>query len=76
MLTPLMFPNLTYGVILSSRFCGNVTPLVNWLAFGKLPENPVVTPSTSTQVVRPSAENRFLETVTVEPIPTTPGTGG
>lgn len=75
MLTPLMFPNLTYGVILGSHFCGNVSPLVRWLAFGKLPENPVVTPSSSTQVIRPSAENRFLETVTVDPIPTTPAPG-
>jgi hypothetical protein len=76
MLTPLMFSNVTYGTILSSRFCCNVNPLVNWLAFGKLPENPVVTPTSSTQVIRPSAENRFLETVTVEPIPVTPTPGG
>jgi hypothetical protein len=76
MLTPLMFPNISYGVILGSNFCGNINPIVRWLAFGKLPENPVITPSTSTQVVLPSAENRFLQTVTVEPIPTTPGTGG
>jgi hypothetical protein len=75
MLTPLIFPNLTYGALLGSRFCGNVNPIVRWLAFGKLPENPVVTPNTTTQVIRPSAENRFLETVTVEPIPTTT-TGG
>lgn len=44
--------------------CGS--PLINWLAFGKLAENPVVTPSTSVQVVRPSGVNRYLESVTVE----------
>jgi hypothetical protein len=38
----------------------------------KIPENPVITPTSSTQVVRPSAANRFLQTVTVNPIPTTP----
>jgi hypothetical protein len=72
MLSFTAYPNVTYGFILRSNFCGNVNPLVNWLAFGKLPENPVVTPSSSTQVIRPSAENRFLESVTVNPIPTTP----
>jgi hypothetical protein len=66
---------MTYGVFLSNNLC-NVPALVKWFAFGKLPENPVVTPNTTTQVIRPSANNRFLETVTVEPIPTTPGTGG
>jgi hypothetical protein len=74
MISPLCFPSLTYGVFLSNNYA-NLPPLVRWFAFGKLPENPVITPTTSTQVVRPSAENRFLETVTVEPIPTTPGTG-
>ena len=39
---------------------------MQWLAFGKLAENPVVTPSTSVQVVRPSGANRYLESVTVE----------
>jgi hypothetical protein len=36
------------------------------LTFGKLPENPVVTPTTSVQVIKPSAVNRYLESVTVE----------
>jgi hypothetical protein len=75
MMSPLTFSNLTYGFLISTRFCGNTSPLVRWLAFGKVPENPVVTPNSSTQVIRPSAENRFLETVTVEPIPVTPTPG-
>jgi hypothetical protein len=44
----------------------NLSPLGNWLTFGKLPENPVVTPTTSVQVIKPSAVNRYLESVTVE----------
>jgi hypothetical protein len=43
-----------------------------WIAFGKLPENPVITPNTTTQVVRPSSERRYIQSVTVEPVPTTP----
>jgi hypothetical protein len=73
MFTPLMFPNLTYGLLLNSRFCNNTNSIVNVLAFGKIPENPVVTPTSSVQVITPSAENRFLESVTVNAIPTTPG---
>lgn len=37
----------------------------NYFAFGKLPENPVVTPTTSVQVITPSAINRYLQSVTV-----------
>jgi hypothetical protein len=66
---------MTYGVFLSNNL-SNLPPLTRWFAFGKLPENPVVTPNATTQVIRPSANNKFLETVTVEPIPTTPGTEG
>lgn len=51
--------------------CGN--PVFSYLAFGKIPENPVVTPSTSVQVVRPSAVNRYLQSVTVNATPTTTG---
>lgn len=71
MLSPLNFPCITYGVLLRNNFC-TLSPVVRWLAFGKLPENPVVTPSTTTQVIVPSAENKFLQSVTVNPIPTTP----
>jgi hypothetical protein len=73
MLTPLNFPMITYNTVLSSRFCG-LPPVVRWLTFGQLPENPVVTPNTTTQVVTASAENKYLQSVTVNPIPTTPGT--
>jgi hypothetical protein len=75
MLSPLNYSSITYGGLLQARFC-NLNPVASWLAFGKLPESPVVTPTSSVQVVRPSAENKFLESVTVEAIPTTPGTGG
>jgi hypothetical protein len=70
MLTPINFPAITYGTLLSSRFC-TLTPVVRWLTFGQLPENPVVTPNTTTQVITASAENKYLQSVTVNPIPTT-----
>lgn len=79
MLSPIYFPSITYGLILKGKFCncacGTQNYLINWLAFGKLPENPVITPNTTTQVVRPSSVNRFLQTVTVEAIPTTTAPG-
>lgn len=48
------------------------SPVVSWLLNGKIAENPVVTPSSTVQVVKPTAQNRFLQSVTVEAIPTTP----
>lgn len=72
MISPLCFPNLSYPTFLSNNL-NSIPPLTKWFAFGKLPENPVVTPTSSVQVVRPSAENKFLESVTVEAIPTAPG---
>lgn len=50
-------------------YCKN--PVFSWIAFGKLPQNLVVTPSATTQVVYPTAPNRYLQSVTVKPIPTT-----
>lgn len=49
-----------------SMFIQNSSPLATWLAFGKIAENPIVTPSTEVQVIRPSGANRYLESVTVE----------
>jgi hypothetical protein len=71
MLSPLNFPCITYGALLKNNFC-TLNPVVSWLAFGKLPENPVVTPSSTVQVIIPSAENKFLQSVTVEAITTPP----
>lgn len=70
MLSPIYFNKITYGAILGSNL-HHLSPISRWLAFGKLPENPVITPNTTTQVVIPSAENKFLQSVTVKPIPTT-----
>lgn len=55
----------------ATMFWNCSSPLENWLVFGKIAENPVITPSTSVQVVRPSGANRYLESVKVEAIPTT-----
>lgn len=41
--------------------------LINFLSFGRLGENKVVTAGTTTQVVLPSARNRYLESVTINP---------
>jgi hypothetical protein len=73
MLSPSCYLSLTYGSLIQNNFCCNIPPTFNWFAFGKIPENPVVTPTANTQVIAPSAENRFLQTVTVNPIPTTTG---
>lgn len=51
---------------------GGVGSIIYSFAFNKLPESPVITPSTSKQIVRPSAFNKYLAQVTVLPIPTTP----
>lgn len=74
MLSPLYFGNISYGVILGNRL-HEVSPITRWLAFGKLPENPIITPTNSVQVVTASAENKFLQSVTVNAIPTAPTQG-
>lgn len=55
----------------ASMFIQYNSPLATWLVFGKIAENPVITPSTNVQVVRPSGANRYLESVTVEATSTT-----
>jgi hypothetical protein len=75
MLSPLLFPgfnSLSLVSFLVKPVCDCSCPILSVLAFGKLPENPVVTPGTSVQVVRPSSVNRFLQSVTVKA--TTPPT--
>jgi hypothetical protein len=39
--------------------------LVQWLVNGRLAEKVVVQPTNNVQVVRPSAQNRYLESVTI-----------
>ena len=69
------FGSYAYASYVCSRsnFCNRnySTGLSNWLLYGKLPENPVVTPSTSVQVIFPSSVNRYLNSVTVEATTTT-----
>lgn len=54
-----------------AMFTSSASPLATWLAFGKIAENPVVTPTTSVQVIRPSGANRYLQSVTVNAVTTT-----
>ena len=76
MISVVQFPffNAYSNVLYNIRGC-SFSPVMMWLLNGKIAENPVVTPSTSVQIVTPSANNRYLESVKVEAIPTTPGTG-
>lgn len=43
-------------------------PVYNWMLFGKIGENPVVSPAYYTQVTTPSGKNRVLTEVTTLPI--------
>ena len=78
MLYPTQIPGITSFTLINQIIapglgnCGN--PIFSLLTFGKLPENPVITPSASIQVVAPSAPNRYLQSVTVNAVTTpTPG---
>lgn len=68
----LQFPFITpFTYAASFTKAGCSSPLQQWLVYGRLPENPVVTPSTEVQVVRPSSANKYLASVTVEATTTT-----
>lgn len=66
----LSIPFLT-SEIYALGFCKDVlgNPVYNWLLYGRLPENPVVTPEEYPQYIEPSAKNRYLQSVTVLPVP-------
>lgn len=49
----------------AKSFCVCDSPSINWILNGKLPEVVSVTPTTSTQVIRASAKNRYLDEVIV-----------
>lgn len=67
-ISPIYYPFVDVGVILRANL-PHCNPIQAWLAFGKLPENPIVTPNATRQLIQPSAQNKYLQTVTVEPIP-------
>ena len=76
MLNTLMYPcfntEALVGTFLNGPIvsCGN--PTFAWLLNGRLPETRTVTPNNTTQVVIPTAKNKYLESVTVNPVDTTP----
>lgn len=77
MISPIFYNTVTpftYAAAFCQPVVSVVSPAMAWIAFGKIGENPVVTPNAKTQVIRASGVNRFLQTVTVKPIPTTPPT--
>jgi hypothetical protein len=75
MISPLNFSGFCSSSLVA--FCinssSNICPVFSFLAFNKLPENPVVTPSTSVQAITPSSVNRYLQSVTVNATSTTTG---
>ena len=79
MVSQLKFPYFTpvslVEYVIGGTVCSCGNPVFSWLTFGKLPENPTVTPSASTQFITPSSINRYLQSVTVNPIPVTPTPG-
>lgn len=55
----------TYAVGFCAQSCGSV---IYKILHCKLAENPVITPSTSNQVVAPSSKGRYLQSVTVKAV--------
>ena len=70
MLYPTQIPTINslslINQIIGNGLCSCGNPIFQILTFGKIPENPVVTPTTSIQVITPSAPNRYLQSVTVK----------
>lgn len=66
MISILQYPFIDSYLYTTSFFKGCTSPLQQWLLFGKIAENPIVTPTTSVQVITPSGINRYLQSVTVE----------
>lgn len=55
----------------AAEFCSAGVPVISYLLNMKLPENPVVSAATTTtQVITPSAKNRYIQSVTVEKVST------
>lgn len=75
MFNTLSYPCFNIGALVGNVIgetvtsCGN--PIFNWFLCGKLPESPVVTPSDVTQVIVPSANNKYISSIVVSPITTT-----
>lgn len=70
-LSPIYYPTFKSAAFVAFNVRPFCNPLYNWLAFGKLPENPIITPTDSRQFVQASAPNRYLESVTIEAATTT-----
>lgn len=49
----------------ATKYVKNSSMLVRWLLNGRLAENPVVVPKNYEQVIIPSAQNRYLQSVTI-----------
>lgn len=69
----LQFPTFTeYDYVTSMCDRGGVirqNQVFTWLTYGKLAESPLAVPMYQTVTVEPSSVNRYLEQVTVSPIP-------
>ena len=66
MISVLQYPFVTPYTYTTQFLTGCTSPLQQWLIYGKIPENPIVTPSSSVQVITASAANKYLKSVTVK----------
>lgn len=70
---------LNFQHINSETYCKSFIEsdnIINYLLTYKLPENLFVKSTTATQYFEASAKNRYIKSVTVEPVTTTPTTIG
>ena len=68
---------LNFGYINSETYCKGFIEtdgIINYLLTYKLPENLFVKSTTATQYFEASAKNRYIKSVTVKPVTTTPTT--
>ena len=66
MISVLQYPFVTPYTHTTQFLTGCTSPLQRWLIYGRIPENPIVTPSSSVQVITASAANKYLKSVTVK----------
>lgn len=69
---PFQYYMYNSGNLVENYIAGDMVanPVATWLTFGKLPQNFIVTPTAYTQVIRPTSLNRYISSVTINPIPT------
>lgn len=76
MFNTLMYPCFNIEALVREIVCPSIAscgnPVFNWMLCGRLPETQTITPSDTTQVIIPTAKNKYLESVVVKPVEATP----